>query len=80
MIKFCGFFDYVSVTWRCDDFSEWNSWTEKMLAVGLEYWNFTFACFMIPENSNKLHFKGIPEITYRSLYTRNRFHGMTDIC
>lgn len=24
----------VSVTWRCDDFSEWNSWTEKMLAVG----------------------------------------------
>lgn len=29
--------------------------------------NFTFACFMIPENSNKLHFKRIPEITCCSL-------------
>lgn len=30
-----GLFNYVSVTWRVDDFSKWNSWTEKMLAVEL---------------------------------------------
>lgn len=36
MNKCCGLFNYVSVTWRVDDFSKWNSWTEKMLAVELE--------------------------------------------
>lgn len=57
--------------WRCDDFSEWNLWIEKMLVVGLEYWNFIFVCFMIFENSNKLYFKGILEIMYCFLYIWN---------